>query len=646
MATLLPEGKQSFQNNAGAPLVGGKVYTYDAGTNNPRATYQDAAGTVPNTNPIILDARGEATVFWSGAYKVVLKDALDNTIWTVDNVQGVDPSTLTSSAGAGLVGFLYAAVYAAGSIGKWLQDLALATGASFIGWLQAGAGAVLRTVQAKLRDELNVKDFGAVANGAFVAGGAPSGTDNLAAFNATLTAAVTLGITRVKASGVYYLSGKLTLPRGVILEGDGTAHLPIFLGGTIRGTVLLINGSAADDCLAFEENAGHSGLRDISIYHTNTNAVRGVVSVVGHLYPRMKNVEIAALRKSAGNGLYLRPSSTGALFETLWGDFDNVIVTITNVSTGTEASVRWGLQIYGNTPTSVCNANSFRAGQFAGTWGGLLLDGAVASSGALSCVFHGVKFDTNWDGTFAPQYQAAASGVFGYTKANCYIYPVVQIKRGISTAFHGCYFEAAGAPATYNDGVNGVNPLIAVVWNDSAAECIGTAALSCNWNSCFLYDKGTTTFVSPTTDRHRHDTSVAVHVGVRTGGVQSVPNAAWTKVATATVLFGDDNEAEWDAVNGVVKIRSPGTYLVVGQIEFAGWATAGTFATCRVSGGGYTYQGSTNLQQGAGITITPQVTALINLVLGDTLTFEAFQSQGGAQNTSGANTYLSVVKVG
>jgi Pectate lyase superfamily protein len=90
MAQLLPEGKQSFTNSAGAPLVGGKVYTYDAGTNTPRPTYQDAAGTVPNTNPVILDARGEATIFFNGSYKVILKDALDVTVWTVDNISTMD----------------------------------------------------------------------------------------------------------------------------------------------------------------------------------------------------------------------------------------------------------------------------------------------------------------------------------------------------------------------------------------------------------------------------------------------------------------------------------------------------------------------------------------------------------------------------
>lgn len=129
MATLLPEGKQSFETSAGIPLVGGKVYTYDAGTNNPRVTYQDAAATTPNTNPVILDARGEATIFWSGAYKVVLKDALDNTIWTVDNVQSTDvlaldlATTNSATKGAGQIGYNRALAYAEGTVGAKLQQL-------------------------------------------------------------------------------------------------------------------------------------------------------------------------------------------------------------------------------------------------------------------------------------------------------------------------------------------------------------------------------------------------------------------------------------------------------------------------------------------------------------------------------------------
>jgi hypothetical protein len=88
MTFLTPSAKQQFFSDAGVPLVGGKVYTYAAGTTTPLATFQDSTGLVSNTNPIILDSRGEANIWLSPslAYKFILKDANDAPIWTVDNI--------------------------------------------------------------------------------------------------------------------------------------------------------------------------------------------------------------------------------------------------------------------------------------------------------------------------------------------------------------------------------------------------------------------------------------------------------------------------------------------------------------------------------------------------------------------------------
>lgn len=103
MASLLPTTKLCFLGNDGKPLVGGKIYTYDTGTTSPRATYQDAAGLIPNTNPIILDSRGEALIFWNGSYRVKLNDALDNNIWTVDSVSEIILTYRTGSNGSLIV---------------------------------------------------------------------------------------------------------------------------------------------------------------------------------------------------------------------------------------------------------------------------------------------------------------------------------------------------------------------------------------------------------------------------------------------------------------------------------------------------------------------------------------------------------------
>jgi hypothetical protein len=97
MTALTPTAKMQFFKANGEPLVGGKLYTYTAGTTTPQPTYTDSAGGTANTNPVILDSRGEADIWLGGAnYKFKLADANDVEIWTVDNISaptsGVSPA--------------------------------------------------------------------------------------------------------------------------------------------------------------------------------------------------------------------------------------------------------------------------------------------------------------------------------------------------------------------------------------------------------------------------------------------------------------------------------------------------------------------------------------------------------------------------
>lgn len=105
MAVLSPLPKMQFFDANGDPLVGGKLYTYAAGTTYPLATYTSSSGTVNNTNPVILDSRGEANVWLAyAAYKFKLTTATDVEIWTVDNVTNGETfgtsQWLTSVSGA------------------------------------------------------------------------------------------------------------------------------------------------------------------------------------------------------------------------------------------------------------------------------------------------------------------------------------------------------------------------------------------------------------------------------------------------------------------------------------------------------------------------------------------------------------------
>lgn len=83
-------GAQFFDNN-GNPLSGGKIYTYEAGTTTPLATYTSSSGGTAHTNPIVLDAAGRVPVggeIWNQLrlYKFVVKTSAEVTIATYDNV--------------------------------------------------------------------------------------------------------------------------------------------------------------------------------------------------------------------------------------------------------------------------------------------------------------------------------------------------------------------------------------------------------------------------------------------------------------------------------------------------------------------------------------------------------------------------------
>lgn len=91
----------AFLDSEGIPLVGGKIYTYQAGSSTPLDTYTDVNGTIANTNPIILGTDGrtpdEIWLTYGYSYKFVIKTASDVTIQTLDNLYGILQSAPASA---------------------------------------------------------------------------------------------------------------------------------------------------------------------------------------------------------------------------------------------------------------------------------------------------------------------------------------------------------------------------------------------------------------------------------------------------------------------------------------------------------------------------------------------------------------------
>lgn len=79
--------RQTFVDGSGSPCAGCSLFSYAAGTTTPHPTYTSTSGGVQNTNPVILDASGGASIAVDQtAYKFVLVNASGTTLWTVDQV--------------------------------------------------------------------------------------------------------------------------------------------------------------------------------------------------------------------------------------------------------------------------------------------------------------------------------------------------------------------------------------------------------------------------------------------------------------------------------------------------------------------------------------------------------------------------------
>jgi hypothetical protein len=101
-ATILPLAETTFLDQNGAPLAGGQVYFFVPNTLTPKATYQNSAGSVSNTNPVTLDGSGRAIIYGAGQYRQQVFDVNGNLIWdqlTADTSGGATFSWAGTSAG-------------------------------------------------------------------------------------------------------------------------------------------------------------------------------------------------------------------------------------------------------------------------------------------------------------------------------------------------------------------------------------------------------------------------------------------------------------------------------------------------------------------------------------------------------------------
>jgi hypothetical protein len=131
-------------------------------------------------------------------------------------VGGTIPASQVLNTPAGTI----AATNVQSAINEIVSDLAASSGSSLVGFLQAGTGAVPTTVQAKLRETVSVKDFGAVGDGV---------TDDYAAIIAAHNSLPSTGgkiLFPHTTANVYASSQELVISKaGVELCGDTASNI-------------------------------------------------------------------------------------------------------------------------------------------------------------------------------------------------------------------------------------------------------------------------------------------------------------------------------------------------------------------------------------------------------------------------------------
>ncbi len=339
--TLSQLPKLRFVDNNGIACSGCKVFTYAAGTTTKQNSYTDSTGTTPNANPVILDSRGEAAVWLdqSLSYKVVLAPSTDsdppgNAFWTIDNIS---------------------------SIGG---QLSLSSGATLVGFIQQGAGAVARTSQDKLREVVSVTDFA----GCDATGSSSSST--------CFTSALATGKDVYVPAGTFKLTTPVT---------SSTFNQTIYGAGRAASLVSCALTSSGN-CITFTGSSGNQTIRNLSITTSNTSTVK----LVDLQSPQVRILDSYLQNTAtAGYGVYAENENSGAGLFVFGAQIIGNTITAAGGSSSSVA-VRLGL----NSQTALIKGNILENASSA-----ILIEGANEASVIEENVLENVQFGLNITGS-------------------------------------------------------------------------------------------------------------------------------------------------------------------------------------------------------------------------------------------------------
>jgi parallel beta-helix repeat protein len=251
-------------------------------------------------------------------------------------------------------------------------DLAASTGAALVGSIQTGTGATARTVQAKLRDVVNVFDYGATGDGT---------TDDTTALQACYTANAGAVIDHGNGK-TYIISATLNVGTGSILQGSSTIkakNATAIAGAMLLGTAvsdvqvrnLKLNGNASGSDGAhfgvFLTGGSRNVVENIHVYDT----IEAGILLEGESGSKVLNNQVITCGRVAGtsnHGICVWAITATPLQNIVIAG--NTVTTafrkgITTYSTG--VGVVREVAIYGNT-VSDCELGGIYVGSSANTY--------------------------------------------------------------------------------------------------------------------------------------------------------------------------------------------------------------------------------------------------------------------------------------
>lgn len=269
---VMPPPVFTAYDSNGDPCSGCKLFSYAAGTTTKQNTYTTSALSVTNSNPIVLDSAGRATVFVNPtlSYKFVLAPASDtdppaSPIYTVDSVVGPFSGVVSitaantrglqisrTSADAGL------SIQSSGGSGKTYGIVSNTSGGLLIRddsdgtpsmqWLGDNLTATLTgtfTISGGLfaADGFGTHTFSAGGTGTqrLQVRNTTSGTGNQASLDIGNNSTATLG--RFVALSSAFTPSGYSLASGVVLEGNGAGGLSLAASDAAGDVRLYAGGS-------------------------------------------------------------------------------------------------------------------------------------------------------------------------------------------------------------------------------------------------------------------------------------------------------------------------------------------------------------------------------------------------------------------